>query len=362
MQKLQPPSLTPQPALHPLIAGWKHFYHRLLGYSYELSLTELIASGALWLPRRLLGLVCKTLRKVIGLCGDPLVKVRTPYGLTNMPLSHELPGYYFRFPLYDSVINRLGQYIRVQHHRLMCIDVGGNIGDSALCACLHKGDKYLLIEPTPVYRTCATANLQGSPADVEIVDCLVGAVHGEQKIAAMAGRGTARFTHSDNAGLEKVTTIDTLVSTRSHLTPNFIKIDTDGHDLACLQGARQTIKSFTPFVMFEADSFGNPEYSRNLLDCLQAFSECGYEHMLVYSNVGHLVWAGSIAEVASVAKLLFYQLTSGAIYYDILVVPRNESFIDQEFSFFANSAQHKANSQAARLCINFMTTPDRSVR
>lgn len=330
----------------------------MLGYCYEASLTNLSATGIMFSPQGHLSILCKLLRKLLIRCGDPLAIVRTPYGLTSMPLSHALPAYYFRFPLYDSVIDRLAASIRTQHGRLVCVDVGGNIGDSALCARLSHKDIYLLIEPTQIYRECAATNLRVTPATIDIVDCLVGAVDAELGVSESAAHGTARFTLSDQDSRRKVTSIDTLISNRPHLAPNFIKIDTDGHDMACLQGARQTIKRFRPVVMFEADSFGDSTYCQKLLDCLDAFSETGYERMLVYSNIGHLVWAGSVDDVASIARLLFYHLTSKALYYDFVVVPNNDTFFGQELVFFAARPQQEALRQAARSCIDLMVPPN----
>ena len=338
--------------------GGEYLYHRVLGHCYQLSLSNLSMVDVFFSPRGLLSLACKALRKLLASCGDPMAIVKTPYGLTFMPLSHELPAYYSRFPLYDSVINRLASSIRGQHGRLVCVDVGGNIGDSALCARLCHKDIYLLIEPNPIYRKCAATNLRVKPAAIEIVDSLVGAVDAELGVSELASHGTAKFTLSDQDSHRQVTSIDTLVFNRPHLAPNFIKIDTDGHDMACLQGARQTIKRFRPVVMFEADSFGDSDYCQRLLDCLSVFSEAGYERMMVYSNIGHLVWTGDVDDVASIARLIFYHLTSKALYYDFVIVPNNDSFFDKELLFFADLPEQETLRQAARSCIDLMVPPN----
>lgn len=216
--------------------------------------------GVLCSPRGLLSTSCKALQKILASCGEPVVIAKTPHGLTFIPLSHELPAYYFRFPLCDSIINPIATSIRAQHEHLVCVDVGGNIGDSAFCIRLCDKNVYLLIEPTQIYRGCATTNLRVTPATIEIVDCLVGAVDAELGVSESAAHGTGRFMLSDQDSRRQVTSIDTLVSHRPHLAPNFTKIDTDGHDMACLQGARKTIKRFRLVVMFKAESFGDSTY------------------------------------------------------------------------------------------------------
>jgi len=122
----------------------------VLGVCYELSLTNLSTIGVLRSRWGAIAILCKAARKIFIRLLDPLALVRTPHGLTLMPLSHELATYYFRFPLYDSVIGRLATYIRESQGSLVYIDIGANIGDSALCATLGERDISLLLEPTKV--------------------------------------------------------------------------------------------------------------------------------------------------------------------------------------------------------------------
>lgn len=294
------------------------------------------------------------MRKLVIRISDPLALVRTPHGLTLMPLSHELATYYFRFPLYDSVIGRIATYIRECQGNLAYIDIGANIGDSALCASLGEGDISLLLEPNKVYRECAAINLSSIAASVELIDCLAGAHDADVQMVTSAAHGTARFTPSRQASPRRLATIDALVSARPHLKPNFIKIDADGHDLACLEGAKETIRRFHPYVLFEADIFGDPAYCQRMFGCLRMFSESGYKNMLVYSNVGHLVWSGSIDSIDSVARLLFYQLISSVLYYDIVVLPAGSHFDASELAFFARIPPDDPKRVAAHSLIEFI--------
>lgn len=348
--------MSPQypPAAQSFVTRYRHWLRRLLGACYEHSLTNLSTIGVLRSRGGLVTLFCKTMRKLLIRLSDPLALVRTPQGLILMPLSHELATYYFRFPLYDSVIGRIATYIRESQGSLVYVDVGANIGDSAFCVTLGERDISLLLEPTKVYRECAATSLSRIAASVEIIDCLGGAYDADLEMATSAARGTARFTPSRQASPRRLATIDALVGARPHLKPNFIKIDTDGHDLACLEGAKKTIRRFHPYVLFEADIFGDPAYCQKMFGCLRMFSESGYENMLVYSNIGHLVWSGSIESIDSVAKLLFYQLISGVLYYDVVVLPAGSHFDASELVFFARLPPDEPKRVAAQSLIEFM--------
>ena len=55
-----------------------------------------------------------------------------------------------------------------------------------------------------------------------------------------------------------VTTLDDFFAGRS-LQPNFLKIDVEGHELAVLQGARQTLKKHRPTILVECEARHRPD-------------------------------------------------------------------------------------------------------
>lgn len=70
-------------------------------------------------------------------------------------------------------------------------------------------------------------------------------------------------------------TVDTL--TESHGTPDLLKVDTEGHELFVLQGARQTLGSH-PQLLIEIHS------RRNGLACRELLSEHGYDDLDVLTH------------------------------------------------------------------------------
>jgi hypothetical protein len=151
---------------------------------------------------------------------------------------------------------------------------------------------------------------------------------------------------SDGADLQ-VQTIDQLLATRPDFKPNFIKIDTDGHDLNCLMGAKQTIRNFRPYILFEADIFDSTTYTTEFFECCNYFSQCEYERVIVYSNTGDYIWSGHLSDIRVIASLLFYHSTSGVLYYDILLLPRHSSFHEHETDFFASRPTQQSKRLAS---------------
>jgi len=93
-------------------------------------------------------------------------------------------------------------------------DVGANIGIYSVFAAVQRDCRVVAFEPSPTFYAELMAN-------IELNDVLVTAVN------VALGDQT------------KPNKIDALVA--SHPFPEAIKIDTDGHDLAVLQGAAETL-------------------------------------------------------------------------------------------------------------------------
>jgi hypothetical protein len=162
-----------------------------------------------------------------------------------------------------------------------------------------------------------------------LAHCFVGAR--EETISGVNSidRGTGRIDTTRNGSLT-VRPLSAIVDEHPEFSDvSFIKIDTDGFDIAILRGAFDLLAAKKPVLFFEYDPklFGPVS-----IDGDQIFRELatiGYADMLVYDNRGPLVGVVSMGD--SEIALDFVQTTlrrPGIDYIDVAM------FSDEQGAFF----------------------------
>lgn len=289
------------------------------------------------------------LRKLILRVADPCCEMEIWGRSMWMPFSHELPGCLAMNRHYDQLLQRVADFIRASQGPVCGIDVGANIGDTIAAALKNEKDRFLGIEPTPVFFQCLTRNLAGFP-NVRLLQAVCSASDGSANYRITTGRGTASLEESNSEGRSVQTSrLDTIVAQLPEYNRcNFLKIDTDGHDFEVLRGARQLIAEARPVILFECEIRGNPDYIQDMLEAVQFFATNGYRHALVYDHAGELFGVLDLNDTAPFVRMLFYQVTSGRCNFDVLVMRNAEAFLQKELEFFVNEASSKESQMAAQ--------------
>ncbi len=297
-------------------------------FVYKRYLTSSGAAKKLWFLVR---------SALIRLSGDP-VCVMPVHGLKLMfPLSHPLPDYLDRYRFYDSLPHRLGEYIRRTQGYLTCIDVGANVGDSIAAFYQQEVDSFLAIEPNPKFSKLLTANWGGNKNVIVVAD-LCSSRDVIERFEILEKNGSASIFSSEHGVQLRSRTLDDIVNgTPFDTKANVLKIDTDGHDLEVLAGARKVIAHNRPAILFECGAFGNSRYVADCLTALEDLKANGYNGFLVYDNYGYLMGLHSLTDLHAFRDLLFYQVAGGCCYFDLLVMKEDDlvSFYASEKDFFA---------------------------
>ncbi len=299
------------------------------------------------IARRLWGIVRNAM---VTLLHDPTCAMRIHGRAMCINLSHALPIYAARFPQYDAVLSRLGDFTRQRRHRLRVVDVGANIGDS-IAAFMRDGEGvFLAIEPTPKFRALLEANW-GQTKTVQIVAAMCSSSDGIADVSIGEHHGTAALRKSASGVEVPVYTVDRLVRTHAFSPVDVIKIDTDGFDFDVIEGALETLRADHPAVIFECDIFGNPSYVERVGKTLSLFQRIGYRHALVYDNTGYIMDRVDINDPSCLDFLLFFQVTSPFSYFDILLLAEDdaECFFSTELDYFTSLSQGACHEAARSL-------------
>ena len=156
----------------------------------------------------------------------------------------------------------------------VAIDIGGNLGEwmAPLAAAGSEGRVYAF-EPVPVLADALakTARLNGHGATVEIVRVAVADATGEARFnMTMAAGGDGALSGLSSGGGETVPTItlDDFMAERGLDRLDLIKIDVEGAERRVLEGARRTLETCKPRLVFESghESAGDRAAIADLLD------------------------------------------------------------------------------------------------
>lgn len=244
-----------------------------------------------------------------------------------LPLSHPLPDYWNRYPRYDRVIGEVAESLRRERGRVVVIDVGANIGDSVAVINPQEHDTVLAIEADPKYSRYLKKNWGGCER-VTIHSCFCGDIDSIGKFAISSSAGTASIERSEEGVELPCTSVDTLVCKFPGFSEaNLLKIDTDGHELEVLSGARQLLQKQRPILLVECDCRGDREVKKAFLSKLTDLREFGYSSMLVYDNFGFLLGQYSLDNLKVFSELLEYHLAGGCKYYDLLIMESKDACI-----------------------------------
>ena len=170
------------------------------------------------------------------------------------------------------------------------IDVGANIGAMSLpFAMLYSRGRVYAFEPTDYAWAKLRRNCELNPllsTRVESIQSFVGASDDATGLVAYAswrvGRQLDAEAHGVHCGTIKsaegvgAVTLDRFCREHGVSRVDFVKIDTDGHELSVLEGARQILRECRPTVLFEVGLYVLAELDLDFLDYLALFEELDY--------------------------------------------------------------------------------------
>ncbi len=234
-----------------------------------------------------------------------------------LPPSHLLPSYVRANPHYDTLLPEFLQFLRVERStKLLVVDVGANVGDTALLVAAKLGAdnvQFISLEADDQYIPLLKTNTAG--LDIEIICAIVGAVSKEEHLRLIpTGTGTSVITAGADA--KAVVSLDDVLVNRR---PDVIKTDTDGYDIQVLRGASRCLRDVGPHVFVEYSPRHIRKYGREEPTSLFAsMSKMEYCTTIVYDFAGYPICLVDLnsRELAMIAQ---YIDAKRGFYADLLI-------------------------------------------
>jgi len=296
-------------------------------------------------------------RALVRLLGDPVCSMWVHGRTLAMPLSHPLPLYAYRYQYFDRLPGRIAAFIGNRYGGFVFLDVGANIGDTVASVLSSAGVPVFAVcfEPTPRYRELLEANWRGDDRVLSL-PFACSTKSGRARLGLTESDGTASLSprdprlHSSAAEVEVVAIDDVVETHRGIAGCRFLKIDTDGHDLEVIGGALKTIERERPFVLFECDDFGRPDYLETFRGTVLELYRVGYDRLMLYDNLGRLLCTCPSSDLARLDEYLLYKALGGVAYFDILAVPPDsaEEFLRSEVEFYEEALSRRPTTETAR--------------
>jgi len=209
------------------------------------------------------------------------------------------------------------------------LDVGANVGDSALFV-LDQAPAYVVcVEADPQWQTYLETNL-GARDDVAIEpSILVGPEAAGSSVSVVhhdVGTSQVQLT-TDGTGLPTLTT-DELLQRHPRLAEvRLVKTDTDGFDVMLVPALARTFLPSKPVIFFEFDprptALATPDLDPNAL--WEVLVGLGYERAVVWDNGGNLIEAAPTAELKEHSSVLdLSQEERGYGFWDVAVAHRDD--------------------------------------
>lgn len=164
------------------------------------------------------------------------------------------------------------------------MDIGANLGyfSTVMARATGPGGKVWAFEPVPpTYQQLLIAKAVNGLNQLDPLPFALGSAPGELTIhyrRDIMGSASAHLYRDDpkaECATVKVCKLDDLYASGSVGAPSLIKIDIEGHELAALTGAVETIRAHTPAIVFEYHAKAAGTAGWQLADLSGLLRSCG---------------------------------------------------------------------------------------
>jgi FkbM family methyltransferase len=243
-----------------------------------------------------------------------------------IPWSHRLPEFVHKFPSYGANLMQVADVALRSSDPRLVIDIGANVGDSALALRHHNGAAVLAVEGDPYWLDYLNRNVV---ADADVVvepSLIVSRELLEQSLSPRRLGGTTTFVaaaaDSASTGCRSITAEELVRRHPRFAAAGLVKSDTDGFDTRIVPLLAAALQPAHPVLFFEYDSAisrtaGDPRPE----DVWSRLAALGYATIAVWDNIGKPLGDTTVADMAREPEVFDALMRENPYaYWDVAVV------------------------------------------
>jgi FkbM family methyltransferase len=241
----------------------------------------------------------------------------------TLPPGHYLDHTVRYHPHYNTALPEFLNFLRLrlgQSAKLLIVDVGANVGDSALLIAAKLGSdnvQFICLEGDDQYLPYLRKNTE--QLNVEIIHTIVGPISKVEQLAFQSSENRGTSSIVPGSGAKAVVALDDVLAGRH---PDLIKIDTDGYDLHVLRGSARCLRDTGPHLFVEYSPYHLQKYGKEKPTSLLSFArDMGYCTTVVYDNTGYPICVADLnsREFAMTIAYIHAKPSQYLFYVDLLI-------------------------------------------
>ena len=215
----------------------------------------------------------------------------------TLPWSHRLPDYARGDSPYGQNLVQLAALLGAADGPVTVLDVGANIGDSAL-QILHATDaRVLCVEADASYTKYLHINLDAEPR-ATIVEAFLSAGVDASTLAPERRGGTTRYVPGQAGDTATTVTAEELRDRHpDYQRLRLAKSDTDGHDVVLVPAIARAWSDSHPVCFFEYDPALSRACGNDPESVWDALGELGYQDVAIWDNGGRPLGRARVADM-----------------------------------------------------------------
>jgi len=238
----------------------------------------------------------------------------------KLPPGHTLAKYQKMHRLFDRFLPVLAKYVDGQK---TIIDVGANVGDTAIMMHHHTKADIVCVEPSDKFHSYLLENIGGLDIAAQKRFIFEKSLIGTNKVDGVLTHydGTAKVVAVEHGGA-KHDQYKSLDEVAGEKVVGLIKVDTDGYDYDVLLSGLQVLKRDQP-VLFWENQIEHDFQVKGYEQLYEVLQEMGYTEVCIFDNFGGLLFSHTnFDNLRSINSYLLdmqeYQSTRTFFFTDVL--------------------------------------------